>query len=62
MSHGYGEGHNKQSRRIWDLKPDCGGDPIVITVPVVDAQERVARDPKRWAYHEPDAPAPKRAR
>jgi len=62
IGHGYGEGDNNQSRRVWDLKPDGGGEPSVITVPVVDAQEWVTRDPTRYAYHRPGEPAPDIAR
>jgi hypothetical protein len=51
--HGYGEGDNNQSRRVWDLEPDAGGPPVVVAIPVVDAQEWVARHPQRYQYHTP---------
>ncbi len=35
------------------MKPAGGGKPIIVTIPVVDAQEWVSRDPRRYAYHPP---------
>jgi hypothetical protein len=58
IGHGYGEGDNSQSRRIWDMKPTGGGEPVIVTVPVVDAQEWIVRDPDRYAYHTPGEPPP----
>jgi hypothetical protein len=41
--------------KIWDLKPDGGGSPIVVTMKSdYDASEAIARDPDRYTREPPE--------
>jgi hypothetical protein len=57
---GFGEGINSQSRTTWDLRPDNGGPPVKILMPVVDATQVVKNFPERYRYWWPSDVRPDR--
>jgi len=57
---GFGELLNKQSRTLWDLRPDDGGPPVKILFPVVDAKQCAENFPERYRYWWPGDETPER--